>query len=348
MDLENCLKDLINIQNNFNSRLTQLHWFYSPFHFIEPVVDSEKVYRIKNSDRKPVLVLDRNIFTRLISVVSEGRTKEGSTRDIAVLIAWAALNDIEILPYYALNEFADGMNDEETAQKEYSLFKRIYKDITLFEWIALALGLEEENKTLLAFDENAEEAETVFCNTSVDYLTNYAAMLHLSAILITEKDRFDGFRKYFEWLYNNLKVSRYTEIYAGRLFAGGKEYKEPKKIHGKDYDRAIRGIQNQARDLSYLTQLSIDRWPINEYEPILVTDDRMLGDIFLKGCFNRESVREFEKNIKTSNKKASEWVDELLLNHKEVVADDYSAYCREVIDRELCNFKAAFDEVNNK
>lgn len=175
--------------------------------------------------------------------------------------------------------------------------------------------------------------------------------LYLASILLAEKEQITKFKKYFEWFYNNLKVSRYTEVYVCRLLLGNKGYKEPKKIHGKNMDEAIKGCKNQAIDLSYLTQLSIDRWPIKQYEPILVTDDQMLGDIFVNGCFNKEAIREFERNIKTSSKKISEWVKELLDNHKEIIVDDYNDYCKSVIKNELNMFKNVFisknDTLNN-
>lgn len=63
---------------------------------------------MRSIGREPVLVLDRNIFSRLINVVSKGKTDEGSTKDIAFLIVWSVLNDVKILPYYALNEVAEG------------------------------------------------------------------------------------------------------------------------------------------------------------------------------------------------------------------------------------------------
>jgi hypothetical protein len=351
MSLEDNIEDLVKIQNIFNYRLTELHWFYSPFHFMDSKVSFEKINRMKNDNRKQVLVLDRNIFSRLINVVSKGKTDEGSTQDIAILIAWSVLNNVKIMPYYALNEFAQGTNCEMAAQREYNIFKKIFTDITLLEWLAMALGFEKENKTLIEFEQSMEEIETVFYNISTDYLSNYAAMLHLASILLVEKEQITKFKKYFEWFYNNLKVSRYTEVYVCRLLLGNKGYKEPKKIHGKNMDEAIKGCKNQARDLSYLTQLSIDRWPIEQYEPILVTDDQMLGDIFVNGCFNKEAIREFERNIKTSSKKISEWVKELLDNHKEIIVDDYNDYCKSVIKNELNMFKNVFisknDPLNN-
>ena len=338
--------------NILDNRLTELHWFYSPFYFMDSKVDSQKICKMRSIGREPVLVLDRNIFSRLINVVSKGKTDEGSTKDIAFLIVWSVLNDIKILPYYALNEVAEGKNSEMAAQREYSIFKKIFTDITLLEWLTLASGLEEKNRTLVSEEENIEQIETRFYNTSIDYLSNYAAILHLSSVLLSEKEQIAKFKSFFEWFYSNLKVSRYTVVYVCRLLLGNNDYKEPKKIHGKDIVKAIKGCQNQARDLSYLTQLSIDRWPIEQYEPILITDDQMLGDIFVNGCFNTQPIREFEKNIKTSSRIITEWVDDLLANHKELEVDDYEIYFRKVVGQELDMFRTIFfsknDHLDNK
>ena len=338
--------------NILDNRLTELHWFYSPFYFMDSKVDSQKICKMRSIGREPVLVLDRNIFSRLINVVSKGKTDEGSTKDIAFLIVWSVLNDVKILPYYALNEVAEGKNSEMAAQREYSIFKKIFTDITLLEWLTLASGLEEKNRTLVSEEENIEQIETRFYNTSIDYLSNYAARLHLSSVLLSEKEQIAKFKSFFEWFYSNLKVSRYTVVYVCRLLLGNNDYKEPKKIHGKDIVKAIKGCQNQARDLSYLTQLSIDRWPIEQYEPILITDDQMLGDIFVNGCFNTQPIREFEKNIKTSSRIITEWVDDLLANHKELEVDDYEIYFRKVVGQELDMFRTIFfsknDHLDNK
>ena len=342
------MRDLIVILEILNKKLSELHWFYSPFSFFNSVVDFENIEKMRNSDRKPVLVLDRNILSRLIKVVTEGTTEEGNTQDIAILITWTAINNIPILPYYALNEYAQSNNSEILAQREYDIFQKIFTDITMVEWLALALGFEKENKTLLTFEEDIKEKENQFSNTSIDYLSNYAAMLHLAYVLISEEQQDEKFKKYFEWFYNNLKVSRFTVAYVNGLFLGKDGYTEPKKIHGKNFDKAIRGCQNQARDLSYLTQMSIDRWPIDQYEPIFVTDDHVLGDVFINGCFNLQPIRDFERGVKKSSRKISEWVDNLLENHKEIAVEDYEKYCRKVVEQEEFLFSKAFIEKLNK
>lgn len=344
--MSNEMQDLVKIQHFLNERLTKLQWFYSPILFNDLIVDFERIDRMHSVSRKPVLVLDRNILSRLIKVVSNGYTDEGSTQDIAILVAWSALNNVDVLPYFALNELAEGTKNEVSAQREYSMFKSIFTDIPLIEWLAVALGFEKEIKTLIKIDIPKDNSNIVFSGASVDFLSNYAAMLHLASVLRTDTEQISRFRNFFEWFYNNLKVSRYTEVYVIRLLLGIKGYKEPKKIHGKSFDDAVKGCQNQARDLSYLTQLSIDRWPIEQYEPIMVTDDNMLGDIFLKGCFNTEAIREFENNVKTSSRKIAEWVNELIKNHEEVIVDDYEEHCKKIVKQELDFFRESFGGKN--
>lgn len=333
--------DVLNIHNILNSRLTELHWFYSPFFFYDSRVSFNTIRKMQESYREPVLVLDRNIFSRLINVISKGTTNQGNTKDIAILMTWSIINNAKIFSYYALNEYAGYLNDEKGAQDEYNLFKKI-PEIDFKEWFALALGLEKENHKLLKIDEHIE-IETPFLNESVDYLTNYAAILHLVYVLRTEKDQIKRFKLFFEWFYNNLKVSRYTEIYACQLFLNNPSYKGPKQFNGDNFDKVVKGCQNQARDLSYLTQLSIDRWwPIDKYEPILISDDKMLGDIFIKGCFNKKAIRTFEEKIKINRKKTSEWIDELVNNHKEVIVIDYKSYCEKIVEEQLLQLKDTF------
>ena len=336
-------KEFDYIYSMWNKRLVELKWIHSPNYLRIQNIDFIKI--LKEVGKKPILVLDNNIFSRLIDIVSKGNTTEGNIQDIAILMMYSIVNDVGIMPYYALNELAE-TTCEVNAQTKFNIFDKIFTDIKPIEWMKLAFGFEKENKVLIKLEGNILKKENIFCDKSIDYLSNYAAILHLATILLTEKDSIERFKKYFEWFYNTLKVSRYTVVYICGLLSGKSDYKEPKKIHGKNLEKAINGCQNQARDLVYLTQLSIDRLP-NQYEAILVTDDWMLGDIFSNGCFNTEPLKGFEKNIKKSSKKISKWVDELLANHQEIIVYDYESYCKEIVEKELRLFKDTFIKKNN-
>lgn len=100
-------------------------------------------------------------------------------------------------------------------------------------------------------------------------------------------------------------------------------------------ENVIRGCQNQARDLCYLTELSIDRIPYNQYEMILISDDEMLRNILLTGCYNTEAIRIFENNISNGRHQISEWVNDLLVNHHEFVTEDYTKHFQRIIKSEI-------------
>lgn len=326
--------------NYCNVRLTELHWFYSPRFFEDSSINLESIAQLSQSGLKPIIVLDRNIFSKLINVATKGKCEEGSTKDIGILITFCILNDYSILPYYALNEFATGQGLEENAQKEYQVFSKLFKEITALDWMALAIGGEKENKKLIVSDDCF--SNTIFNIETIDYLYNYAALLHFAIVWKTKETADERFISFFEWYYDNLKISRYMETYICSVLASCDGYKAPKKINSKIYEEVIKGCKNQARDISYLTSISIDRIPSDKYELILVSDDKMLGLIFEKGSFNTSAIRIYENVIRKGNKKISVWVDNLLKNHKEKEINDHIKYCKIVIDEEEKKLKSLF------
>lgn len=340
------MADIVDISNYYNfleflcRRLSELHWFYSPRTFLDSIVNLQKISLMKKTPIRHIMVLDRNIFSRLINVITKGNTKQGNIQDIAVFVSWCGMLNIDILPYYALNELATGTNSEDKAQFEYSAFSKLFEEIGYFTWMALAIGVEKENKRIV--NPVLSKSETVFNNNSIDYLTNYASLLHFAYVWHTENNVKDKFKAFFQWYYDNLKVSRFMEVYVCSVLSQIPDYKAPKKINSFILDDVIKGCQNQARDISYLTSLSIDRISADEYEMVLVSEDKMLGNLFSSGCYNTKAIRIFEDNISNGSRQISEWVSNLLANHHEFVTEDYSEYCQRIIENEIQQLKMLF------
>ena len=92
--------------------------------------------------------------------------------------------------------------------------------------------------------------------------------------------------------------------------------------------------------MCYLTELSIDRIPYNQYEMILISDDKMLGNIFLNGCYNIEAIRIYENSICNGRHQISEWVNNLLSNHHEFITEDYTKHFQGIIGSEIQQLKS--------
>ena len=95
------------------------------------------------------------------------------------------------------------------------------------------------------------------------------------------------------------------------------------------------------------TLYNIQRYDKSEYVNsfLLNGDSIWLSKDLRTSIMNAVAIKK-SRNIKTSSKKISEWVSELLVNHKEVVEDDYKAYCKEVIEQELDLFRNVFKSKN--
>lgn len=334
------MKDYYNMLIFLCTRLSELEWFYSPRTFKDSVVDLEKIQIIQQSPYKHIVVPDRNILDRLIKIITTGNTNQGNIQDIAILMSWCAMLNIDILPYYALNELATGSNSEEKAQYEYAAFSEVFHKIDLFTWMALAIGAEKENKKILNPIVDMSKINTHFNMESVDYLANYASLLHFAYVYRTENSNNERFKKFFQWYYDNSKVSRFMETYICSVLSQKPSYKAPKNINSSKVESVIRGCQNQARDLCYLTELSIDRIPYNQYEMILISDDKMLGNIFLNGCYNIEAIRIYENSICNGRHQISEWVNNLLSNHHEFTTEDYTKHFQGIIGSEIQQLKS--------
>lgn len=199
------MNDYYMILNFFCRKLSELKWFCSPRTFKDSVVDWRKIQLIKQSSFKHIVVLDRNIFSRLNNVITKGNTNQGNIQDIAILISWCAMLNMDILPYYALNELAAGTNSEERAQYEYAAFSKLFKEIDLFTWMALAIGAEKENKKILNPTVFKPETDPMFNTDSIDYLANYAALLHFAYVYRTEKTNNERFKTFFSGITITIK-----------------------------------------------------------------------------------------------------------------------------------------------
>ena len=332
------------LTSRYSERLTALQWLYSYCYFSDSVVTAEKSKEILDNQTQCVLVLDRNIFSKLLNVITCGCTNEGDTQDIAILIVWAIIMKADIWPALALSEGQATCNIPNVDASEYARFKQIYNPQYYLPWFKLADG--EIDKFPYVIDDSLKDYFALKLQTNVenaDFLLVYAALLHFVYVIRTEKDQIERFKSFFEWYYNTLPVSRYIEVYVIQLIVGTNNYKMPKNVNSTVFDEVVEGCKNQARDISYLTLISPDRWPRDEDEVILVTDDWMLGDIFKKGHNDPNAILMFPKRIKTNKNKISQWISDLRKNHVPVRPKNVELYYRKVIDQELTLIQGLFN-----
>lgn len=329
--------------NDLNQKMSNLKWLQNIDYFPNGFVDTSKVLKFRSLKRERVVILDRNLFDRLLKIATTGDTSQGKIQDIATLMSWCMINKCGVYPYPAISEHASLKGDERVALNEYKIFDEMFKRIDPFVWFNLAQGKITKNPIVISRNIGFLSPQISFIEKSVDYLFNYMAMLHLAYVLRKEKNQLQRFFSYYEWYYNNSLVSRYTSAYVSLLFAGYAGFVGPKSVMGRDLNKVMAGCSNQAKDLCYLTEYSKDRVPAN-YEFVFASDDHMLCTIYNLANGFIEPIKLFEKNIKNNTKIVSKWVTDLTTTHKmlAIPKEQYALYCEEQIQKEINLLKSTF------
>lgn len=327
-----------------NRRVSDLRWIYNIDYFPDGIVDTSKVLDFIKSGKKKIVVLDRNIFDRLLKIATTGRTNQGRIQDVALLMIWCMINGCEVLPYSAISEHASVKCDEQIGQNEYKIFDEIFQRITMEVWFKLAEEKIKYNPIIIQDKLGVVSPKVKFVKNSIDYLFNYMAMIHLAYVLRTEKNNISQYFSFFKWYYDYSLVSRYTTVYVSLFLAGYDGFVGPKNIMSKDIDKVLAGCSNQAKDLCYLTEYSKDRVP-TDCEFVFATDDYMLFQIQKLGNGSTTPIRLFENIITKNKRKVSKWVTALESSHKTISVrkDQYESYCEKQIKKEINQLKTTFD-----
>lgn len=239
-----------------------------------------------SSAEKPFcLFLDRNILSSLLQFCQNGHVGNiEEAKRIGLLMTWAGLRNVEISAGLAVRERAYQLHSQADALLELQHFFDVFDQYPLQTWLQVATGQLVEIPQM-AFSEKPA------CGISVDYSEageHYemavASLLHL-VWLYRNNDTtpFEKIRDFYLWLYDNLLISEYLLVYAAMLFTNQPKIKAPKHAMSNSIKEIVAGCENQAWDISYLTNWSTLYSASEQYDEefLFATNDHLLKRIFI-------------------------------------------------------------------
>ena len=235
---------------------------------------------------KPIcLFIDRNILSGLLQFCKNGHLKNAEeAKRIGILMIWTRLYNIEISAGLAVQERAYQLHSQMDALLELQHFFDVFDQYPLQTWLQVATGQLAEIPQM-AFSEKPA------CGISVDYSEageHYemavASLLHM-VWLYRNNDAtpFEKIRDFYLWLYDNLLISEYLLVYAAMLFTNQPKIKAPKHAMSNSIKAIVAGCENQAWDISYLTNWSTLYSASDQYDKefLFATNDHLLKRIFI-------------------------------------------------------------------
>ena len=227
--------------------------------------------------RKNVLILDRNILTPMIRLLTTGHLKdEYSLKVIGSLMLWAQFNNVSVTSGLALSEYAHHKGGSNEANFEKDLFLKSFNHYQPSIWLEIALGRLKTIEPLSVSASEKFEYHKEFDHFKMHYLEILIiAQYYFDALLSSEQK----ITKFHRWVYDNLLICKYTISYLALLIGGRINTFRKAETLNQVIDRC----KNQAWDLSYLSLWSTFYY--NEHESntnyLFATLDKGLKEIFI-------------------------------------------------------------------
>lgn len=246
--------------------------------------DYKKFYYRKN--KKPmILFVDRNILSGLIKFCEQGSLKDkGESQLIGIIMTWAEMNNISISAGPAVQERATQINDQEQGLIELNKFLNIFDTYPGQMWLSVAKGQITEIPQIRFPSEPAKNITAEYANGCDHYYMTVASMVHMVKLYRNHvMQPVEKIMDFIQWTYDNLLVSQYVLTYVILLFTNQKNIKIPKCANSMNIGRIMSGCQNQAWDITYLSNWSTLYSNTEEYaeEFLFATNDILLKRIFI-------------------------------------------------------------------
>ncbi len=268
------LKLSYDIENELSNKLYVLHPVFAVHGRIEP----DKMTELKKSNLPVLLVADRNVFSEIVAAVKHGKFVGPNRKKITALIIWASINHFSISPYESIKEYAMFRRDNISGNRELEMFYYLFNNVPIETIIN---SFYNENISFKGKKYNETEGnETInFIVEEPSFLFLYAAILHLVYILNIYSKPDKQFEEFFKWYFNECLLSQYTIAYL-MLYLSQSGLQSPHHYKNSNVENVIKGCANQARDLQYLQDINLDRYPSDQYIQMCVTYENDMRKVF--------------------------------------------------------------------
>jgi len=239
----------------------------------------------RSLETKPFsLFIDRNILSSLLQFCKEGHIQSAEAKRIGVLMTWSRLCGIDISAGLAVRERASQRHSQSSALLELQKFFDVFDQYPLQMWFQVATGRMNKIPQITFSGKVAYGISVDYSDPGDHYEMAVASLLHL-VWLYRNNDAapLEKIRDFYLWLYDNLLISEYLLVYAAMLFTNQSKIKAPKRANSNSLKAIISGCENQAWDISYLTNWSTLYSEPERYDKefLFATNDNLLKLIFI-------------------------------------------------------------------
>lgn len=240
------------------SVINKLQLIFHPYICPNGELDFHKIMELQSSDKDIIILVDNNLASPICEIARNGYLKNKDRMyKMAALILWAQFIGAKLSCGFSLFETDSQKLSCYTAESSRLQFLHAVDNIPAHIWKALAFGnIDHVPSQYLSSDYKTDERNFEY-NEGVLYLSTEAAIIKIVELLRKESvTAIEKFVEFTNWYADNLMIAESILFYAAAVFANVPNVAMPKKCKSSDFSEVIKGIKNQAWDLTYIVTWS--------------------------------------------------------------------------------------------
>lgn len=235
------------------------------------------IFELQNSSKDILIIVDKNFVSPICEIAQNGKLKDVDRfQRVALFVTWIKFLNAQATCGIGLLENDTAGLSTITGEETRQMFLHGLDNIPSQIWKDIAFGYKTEiPKQYLFGTVTPVDAEYNY-NDGLHLLSNEAAMIKIVQLIrtpnIVSVDKFDLFMR---WYADNLDIAESIMVYAAMVFGNAKYVAKPKSATSSDYEKVVKGIRNQAWDITYITTWSTEYYhETNNKSIMFATDDK--------------------------------------------------------------------------
>ena len=256
--------------------VNQYQFIFHPIFAPNGTFTNENVLKLQNPENKIMIIADKNIISPICELAKNGTLKNQERMlKIAVFITFVKSINATITCGLGLMEDETSKLTQITGEESRQLFLHAIDKIPAIIWKQIAFGEIEAIPDAFLFQNLSKTQYSYDYSNGLHFLYNEASMIKIVKIN-REKDltKIQKFDKFMRWYADNLDIAESMMLYSAMVFADIAHVSKPKYSTSTNYEKVIKGIKNQAWDMTYITIWSTEYYDEKEKNFIMfATDD---------------------------------------------------------------------------
>ena len=217
------------------------------------------VLELQNEMKNVTIIVDKNLVSPICEIAKNGFLKEElRLRKVAMFVTWAKYLNARLTCGMGILETDTSEICTISGEEERLQFLHGVDQIPVSIWKEIAFGYRDSVPNMFLYRQTVVESKNYKLNDNFLLLSNEVAIIKIVQLVrVPNMSAIDKFINFMEWYTDNLAIAESIMTYAACVYANIPNVSLHKNARSKEYQKVVKGIKNQAWDITYIVAWSI-------------------------------------------------------------------------------------------